>query len=103
MAMVRIAAGLALLAAGSAPAMAAPEKGKPGYDAERQICKSRPVVGSRVQRMRTCMTAQQWDETKLQERMGMLRRQTNGDSGCNYNPGLTGACGIQNGGRDTPF
>lgn len=96
-----IAAGLALALAAS-PGAAAARKGDKGYDPDRQVCKSRPVVGSRVQRVRTCMTVQQWEEQKLQERMGLLRRQTNGDAGCNYNPGSS-PCGVLNGGRDTPF
>ena len=97
-----IAAGLALALAAS-PGAAAPKPGQAGDDPDRQICKSRPVVGSRLKRIRTCMTALQWEELKLQERLGMMRRQTNGDAGCNYNPGSTGPCGIHNGGRDTPW
>lgn len=91
------------LALAAAPGFAAAKKDAAGADPNREICRSRAVVGSRVQRIRECHSAQQWEEMKLQERLGMLRRQTNGDAGCNYNPGVTGPCGIHNGGRDTPF
>jgi hypothetical protein len=74
-----IAAGLALLAA--APGAAAPKKGEAGYDPDRQICKSKPVLGSRLKRIRECATAQQWEDMKLQERTGLMRKQTNGDPG----------------------
>jgi hypothetical protein len=93
MAIVRIAAGLALLLAGAAQA-APPKKGEPGWDPNREICKSKPVVGSRLKRVRECATAQQWEDMKLQERTGLMRRQTNGDSGGTPMP---------TGGRDTPF
>ncbi|HEX8262716.1 MAG TPA: hypothetical protein VF547_07570 [Allosphingosinicella sp.] len=81
MKLIRIAAGAALIAAASAPGAAAP-KGKAGYDPDRQICKSRAVVGSRVKRIRECATAQQWEDMELQERMGLMRKQINGDPGC---------------------
>jgi hypothetical protein len=97
-----LAAGLAFAVAVS-PAAAAPRKAASADDPEREICKSQPVVGSRLKRIRVCMTAQQWEELQLQEQLGMIRRQTNGDAGCNYNPGMTGQCGVMNGGRDTPF
>jgi hypothetical protein len=77
-----MAAGLALLAAASAPGAAAPPKGKAGFDPDRQICKTRPVIGSRVKRVRECATAQQWEDMELQERMGLMRKQINGDPGC---------------------
>ena len=91
--MVKIAAGLALLAAGSAQA-AAPKKGEAGYDPDRQICKTKPVVGSRLKRIRECATAAQWDEMRQQERAGLMRKQTNGDPG---------NAPVAVGGRDTPF
>jgi hypothetical protein len=83
MGIVRIAAGLALLAAVSAPAAAAPRKGEAGYDPNREICKSQSVVGSRLKRIRACHTAQQWEEMKRQEQEGLRRKQYNGASGCN--------------------
>ena len=91
---VKIAAGLALLLAMAAPAGAVPKKGEPGYDPDRQICKTKPVVGSRLKKVRECATAQQWEDMKLQERTGLMRKQTNGDSGGAPMPA---------GGRDTPF
>ena len=80
MKIVSIAAGLALLAAGAAPGAAA-EKPKKGWDPNREICKSKPVVGSRLQRIRECHTAQQWLEMKQQEQWGLRRQQFNGAPG----------------------
>jgi hypothetical protein len=83
MKLVGIAASLALLAAASAPGAAAPpKKGEPGYDPDRQICKSKPAIGSRLKRIRECATAQQWEDMRQQERNGLLRRQFNGAPGC---------------------
>jgi hypothetical protein len=96
---IGIAAGLALLAASSASALAAPKKGDAGYDPQREICKSRSVVGSRVQRVRECHTVLEWEELKMQERMGLLRKQVNGDPGC---PEAI-SCGDRAGARDTPW
>jgi hypothetical protein len=79
--MIAIAAGLAVLIAGSAPAAAA-EKPKKPYDPNREICKSKAVVGSRLQRIRECHTAQQWLEMKQQEQWGLRRQQFNGAPGC---------------------
>ena len=76
-----IAAALAMLAAGAAPGAAA-EKTKKAPDPDREICKSKPVIGSRLQRMRECHTAQQWLEMKQQEQWGLRRQQINGASGC---------------------
>lgn len=81
MRIIGIAAALALIAA-SAPGLAAPKKGEPGWDPDRQICKSKPVVGSRLKRIRECATAQQWEEMRLQEKMGLMRQQFNGAPGC---------------------
>lgn len=39
------------------------------------------MVGSRVQRVRECHSAQQREEIKLQERIGLARSQHNGASG----------------------
>jgi hypothetical protein len=93
MKIVWIAAGLALIGAATAGS-AAPKKGEPGYDPERQICKTKAVVGSRLKRVRECATAAQWEEMKLQERVGLMRKQTNGDPG-----GLP----VPVGGRDSPW
>jgi len=91
---VGIAAVAALLLGAWSPGLAAPKKGEPGYDPNREICKSKPVVGSRLKRVRECATAAQWEEMKLQERQGLLRRQTNGSAG---------DAAVPVGGRDTPF
>jgi hypothetical protein len=80
--LIGIAAGLALLASASAQGAAAPSKGKAADDPDRQICKSKPVIGSRLKRIRECATAQQWEDMELQERMGLMRKQINGDPGC---------------------
>jgi hypothetical protein len=82
---IAIAAALAMLAAGSAPAAASgagADGAKKPYDPNREICKSKPVVGSRLQRIRECHSAQQWLEMKQQEQWGLRRQQFNGDSGC---------------------
>jgi hypothetical protein len=74
------AAGLALLL--SAPAgLAASGRDKGADDPNREICKSRPVVGSRLQRVRECHSAAQWEELKLAERAGLMRAQHNGAQG----------------------
>ena len=75
-----IVAALAMLAAGAAPGAAA-EKKKKAWDPDRQICKSKPVIGSRLQRIRECHTAQQWLEMKQQEQWGLRRQQFNGAPG----------------------
>ena len=95
MAIVRIAAALALIFAGSASAIAAPpKKGKPGWDPNREICKTKAVVGSRLARVRECATAAQWEDMKLQERVGLMRKQVNGDP--SDRP-------LADGGKDTPW
>ena len=98
MAMIRLALALALAATAAAPGAAAAKKGQSAQDGEREICKSQQVIGSRLKRVRTCMTAQQWEDLKLQEQLGLARKQINGDPGCN-----SGACGIERGGKDTPW
>jgi hypothetical protein len=92
-----MAAGLGLAAATAGAAV--PKKGEAGYDPDRQICKSRPVVGSRLKRIRECHSALEWEEMKLQERVGLMRKQGNGAPGCQEGVG----CGVTNGGRDTPW
>ncbi|HEX8223916.1 MAG TPA: hypothetical protein VF605_08885 [Allosphingosinicella sp.] len=94
-------AALAMLIAAPAPVQAAGTGGK-AADPERRICKSKPVVGSRLKRIRECATAEQWEEMKLQEQVGLMRRQVNGDPGCNG--GGSASCNpIKSGGRDTPW
>jgi hypothetical protein len=92
-------AGLAL-AATAAAGPAAPKKGE-AADPQRQICKSKPVVGSRLKRIRECASAEQWEEMKLQEQVGLMRKQVNGDPGCNN--GGPSCNPMRGGGRDTPW
>ena len=94
-----IAAGLALAAAAAAtPGFAAKGRTEAASDPDREICKSQAVVGSRLKRVRTCMTAQQWEDLKLQEQLGLARKQINGNPGCGE-----GSCAIERGGKDTPW
>jgi hypothetical protein len=88
-----------LLLSAAAPAGAAPGKPAKAGDPDRQICKSKAVVGSRLKRIRECATAEQWEEMKLQEQVGLMRKQFNGDPGCNGG----GASCNPTGGRDTPW
>ncbi len=94
MGLFRTAAALVLIAALPAQALAAPKKGEPGWDPNRKICKSKPVVGSRLKTIRECATAQEWEDMKLQDRVGLMRRQNNGDAG---------GVPVPVGGRDTPW
>ncbi|HEX6374986.1 MAG TPA: hypothetical protein VFZ91_04630 [Allosphingosinicella sp.] len=99
-----VAAGLALAAA--APGFAAPKRDQAQADPGREICKSRPVVGSRLKKVRTCMTAQEWEDLELQEQLGLRQHQVNGAPGCNHDPSPANPCGdvgLRNGGRDTPW
>jgi hypothetical protein len=68
--------------------------GKPGYNPDKMICVSRDVTGSRLQAVRECHTAQQWEDQKQQEATGLARQQHNGDSG---------STPVPMGGRDTPW
>ena len=87
-----------LAASGTAPAAHPPK------DPNRIVCQSRAPVGSRLATVRECHTAQEWEEMRRAERLGLLRKQTNGDHGCNgdaMGPGCGG--GLDHGGRDTPW
>jgi len=101
--MIRIwtMAATALLAT-SLEAQAAPRKADANADPAREICKSRPVVGSRLKKVRTCMTAQEWEDLELQEELGLGRQQINGEKGCSFEY-QGSACGIARGGKDTPW
>lgn len=98
MGMIRVAAAFALMAAAASPGIAAKSKSPAASDPDREVCRSQAVVGSRVKRVRVCMTAQQWEELKLQEQLGLARQQINGSPGC----AETG-CAIPKGGKDTPW
>ena len=99
MGMIHIAPGLALLLCAAAPAGASPGSAAKAEDPGRMICKTKPVVGSRLKRIRECATAEQWEEMKLQEQVGLVRKQYNGDPGCNN--GGTSCHPV--GARDTPW
>ena len=98
MGMIRVAAALALIAAAATPGVAAKGKSSAASDPDREVCKSQAVVGSRVKKVRVCMTAQQWEELKMQEQLGLARQQINGAPGCAQPP-----CGLERGGKDTPW
>jgi hypothetical protein len=96
---IATAAAAALLLAASAPgAASAAGKEAAAEDPNREICKSQSVIGSRLKRVRVCMSAQEWEELRLQEQLGLARKQINGSPGCTE----TG-CAIQRGGKDTPW
>ena len=76
---ISIAAAAVLLSA--APVTAA-DKDKKDWDPNREVCKSKPVLGSRLKRIRECHSAQQWLEMKQQEEWGLRRQQFNGAPGC---------------------
>jgi len=77
---------------------------RPPKDPNRVVCQTRAPVGSRLASVRECHTAQEWEEMRRSERLGLLRKQTNGDHGCNGDATGPG-CGadFKNGGRDTPW
>jgi len=99
---VPAALALLLLAGGGRPAHRGVETGfgKPDYNPNKMICVSRDVVGSRLQAVRECHTAQQWEDQKQQETVGLNRQQYNGDPGCN---GGTGPSCHPMGTHDTPW
>jgi hypothetical protein len=88
-----------LLAVAGAPAAAAPKPRGGDEDPNREVCKSRPVIGSRVARVRECHTAQQWEELRWMEREGLMRKQVNGDPGCSEAVN----CNIRAGAKDSPI
>ena len=53
--------------------------GKPNYNPSKMICVSKNVTGSRLQEVRECHTAQQWEDQAEQEKVGLARQQMNGD------------------------
>jgi hypothetical protein len=54
---------------------------KKKYDPNQLICESRQEIGSRLKRIRVCHTALEWEEVRLQEKVGLMRKQYNGASG----------------------
>jgi hypothetical protein len=82
MAFVRIAAAGLLIAAVLAPQGAA-ATGRPRakYNPNQMICETRDEIGSRLKKIRVCHTAQEWEDVRTQEKVGLMRRQYNGSPG----------------------
>ena len=79
---VRYAAALLLAAAIILPQGAgAAGRQKAKYNPDQVICESRQEIGSRLKRIRVCHTAQEWEEVRTQEKVGLMRKQFNGASG----------------------
>ncbi len=78
---IAMTAAAAMLAASAPGAAAATGKGDGAEDPNRQICKSKPVVGSRLKRIRECHSAAEWEDLKLAEQIGLGRMQINGADG----------------------
>jgi len=75
------AAGLIAASVLAASGAGAAGPAKPKYDPDRIICETRQEIGSRLKRIRICHTALEWEEVRLQERVGLMRKQYNGGSG----------------------
>jgi hypothetical protein len=73
----------AFLVAMGVAAQAADAAGRPRpkYNPDQLICESRDLIGSRLKRVRVCHTAQEWEEVRMQERVGLMRKQYNGSPG----------------------
>ena len=56
-------------------------KPKPKYNPNQMICESRQEIGSRLKRIRVCHTAQEWEDVRTQEKVGLMRKQFNGAAG----------------------
>lgn len=78
---VHIAAGLVAATLLSTQAADAAGRVKRKYDPDQIICESRDSIGSRLKRVRVCATALEWEELRTQEKVGLMRKQTNGASG----------------------
>ncbi len=75
--LVASSAAVALAAKAPIPT-AALEEQKPAekqIDDDKPICRTIPVLGSRLQRNRVCMTKAEWAEQRLQDRMLIERSQ----------------------------
>jgi hypothetical protein len=81
--------GAALLVAAGVAAQDADAAGRPRpkYNPDQLICESRDLIGSRLKRVRVCHTAQEWEEVRLQEKVGLMRKQYNGASGAGGDTG----------------
>lgn len=76
---------VATLALTATPSVAAGNPAEQKKDLARIICKSEPVVGTRLKTMRRCATAAEWAETMRLDRMSIehnqRQRSTAGDVG----------------------
>lgn len=82
MKIVLAAASLAVLTAALAAQSAeAAGRAKRKYDPDQMICESRDLIGSRLKKVRVCHTAQEWEEVRLEEKVGLMRKQYNGSPG----------------------
>jgi hypothetical protein len=72
--------GLATMSPASA---AEPISEKPALDPNERICRTESVTGSRLQKMRTCRTRKEWQESRREtgEAMGGIQRSQGGTCG----------------------
>ena len=62
-------------------------RAKAKYKPDQLICESRELIGSRLKRIRVCHTAQEWEEVRTQEKVGLMRKQyVGGTSGGGVSP-----------------
>ena len=71
------AAGLMVLMAAMGVSASANDEAKADDGKDKLICKSEKVTGSRLQKRRTCLTRQQWDDLAAETKQD-LDRFTNG-------------------------
>jgi hypothetical protein len=75
------AAGMTVVGILAASGAGAAGRAKAKYDPNQLICESRQEIGSRLKRIRVCHTALEWEEVRLQEKVGLMRKQFNGSPG----------------------
>ena len=78
---VLAAAGLLVVTMLAVQPAGAAGREKRQYKPDQVICESRQLIGSRLKRIRVCHTAQEWEEVRTQEKVGLMRQQYNGASG----------------------
>lgn len=75
---MKVLVAIALLACLTTSSMAwadeQPKKDQNGSD--RLICRSEPVLGSRIAKQKRCLTAAQWEENRQNQRMAIERSQS---------------------------
>jgi hypothetical protein len=87
-----VAAGMIVAEMVAAQGADAAGRPKAKYNPDQLICESRDLIGSRLKRVRVCHTAQEWEEVRTQEKVGLMRKQyVGGTSGGGVTP------------RDTPW